>query len=497
MPILTQPIPRPAHSSRPSIMDQPDYLSDPLYNELDQMVDRNAPTQTFPAWVEDRVKPFTDEAGNTTYYTDGLSESRLEKMKMIGGFPDEYSAKEWLMNSYYDPDSIDLPRVIQELKDTRAIDTGGVPSYLVEGALPKDLMDSSQWDIPEDVNKIKYVTPEDARTLITDEQYNPYRDDEDYAGEIYEDDVYSNVLDYYASKGNPELRRGSSTGFWPTKNYPEVGINSLQDIVDRNGLIRKYSGNTGSAGEYSPRNDEIGVNEDILDFTYGSPGNKYRKSGFIDEVLGHEGVHEKMNLGNRGVDAASLRIPYPDNFSDPNRSTRKWKKGTAHPAMHYLDNQFFPESRSGVDINRAGFSNVNAIQNLTRDTPFAIQPNRVPGGGDKFGGQYERMQEAQWNNEMRPTSPSYTRRGGGSDPIPRSRTQGRHHFNEGGIAGLPGEWSPATIEGGEETFDLRSLGLDPGILSIEDLEDLFEQVGLDKSIIHKLINTGGLSQLVS
>ena len=73
----------------------------------------------------------------------------------------------------------------------------------------------------------------------------------------------------------------------------------------------------------------------------------------------------------------------------------------------------------------------------------------------------------------------------------------RHHFNEGGIAGLPGQWSPATIEGGEETFDLRSLGLDPGILSIEDLEDLFEQVGLDKSIIHKLINTGGLSQLVS
>ena len=70
------------------------------------------------------------------------------------------------------------------------------------------------------------------------------------------------------------------------------------------------------------------------------------------------------------------------------------------------------------------------------------------------------------------------------------------HFNEGGIAGLPGQWSPATIEGGEETFDLRSLGLDPGILSIEDLEDLFEQAGLDKKIIYELVNTGGLSQLV-
>jgi hypothetical protein len=34
-------------------------------------------------------------------------------------------------------------------------------------------------------------------------------------------------------------------------------------------------------------------------------------------------------------------------------------------------------------------------------------------------------------------------------------------------------------------------------MSIEDLEDLFEEAGLDKSIIYKLINSGGLSQLLS
>ena len=73
----------------------------------------------------------------------------------------------------------------------------------------------------------------------------------------------------------------------------------------------------------------------------------------------------------------------------------------------------------------------------------------------------------------------------------------RRRFNEGGIAGLPGPWSPSTILGDEETFDIKTLGLDPGIMSIDDLEDLFEEAGLDKRIIYNLINTGGLSQLVS
>ena len=71
-----------------------------------------------------------------------------------------------------------------------------------------------------------------------------------------------------------------------------------------------------------------------------------------------------------------------------------------------------------------------------------------------------------------------------------------HHFDEGGIVELPGQWSPSIIEADEETFDIKSLGLDPGIMSIDDLEDLFEEVGLDKKLIHDLINTGGISQLV-
>ena len=71
-------------------------------------------------------------------------------------------------------------------------------------------------------------------------------------------------------------------------------------------------------------------------------------------------------------------------------------------------------------------------------------------------------------------------------------------YNSGGIAGLPGgQWSSSTIEGDEEIYDIKPLQMDPGIMSIEDLEDLFEEAGLDKSIIYKLINSGGLSQLLS
>jgi len=80
-----------------------------------------------------------------------------------------------------------------------------------------------------------------------------------------------------------------------------------------------------------------------------------------------------------------------------------------------------------------------------------------------------------------------------SNTVP-SRT--RHHFNTGGIAGLPGQWTPSMSESEEEDYNIRPLQLDPGIMSIEDLEDLFEEAGLDKRIIYDLINTGGLSQFV-
>ena len=81
-------------------------------------------------------------------------------------------------------------------------------------------------------------------------------------------------------------------------------------------------------------------------------------------------------------------------------------------------------------------------------------------------------------------------------PSPPQPNKPTHHFDDGGIAGLPGQWSPSTITGDEEIYDIKPLQMDPGIMSIDDLEDLFEEAGLDKRIIYDLINTGGLSQFV-
>ena len=92
--------------------------------------------------------------------------------------------------------------------------------------------------------------------------------------------------------------------------------------------------------------------------------------------------------------------------------------------------------------------------------------------------------------QQRPSGPIESQRGAGRRP--------RHHsFNAGGIAGLPGQWTPSMSESEEEEYNIRPFQLDPGIMSIDDLEDLFEEAGLDKSIIRKLINSGGLSQLIS
>ena len=98
----------------------------------------------------------------------------------------------------------------------------------------------------------------------------------------------------------------------------------------------------------------------------------------------------------------------------------------------------------------------------------------------------------------RPMYQSQASKAVGKDTRPPDRTQGpgRHHFDTGGIAGLGGQWTPSIGESDEEIYDIKPLQMDPGIMSIEDLEDLFEEAWLDKRLIYQLINTGGLSEFV-
>ena len=64
-------------------------------------------------------------------------------------------------------------------------------------------------------------------------------------------------------------------------------------------------------------------------------------------------------------------------------------------------------------------------------------------------------------------------------------------FNRGGIASLqyggqPGPFSYPTTVTDEEVIDIQPLQMDPGIMGIGDLEDLFEEAKVKESIYDKL-----------
>ena len=419
--------------------------------ELDNMIDPRARGVNFPEWTtaEDRIKEYTDDYGDVRYNINGIPDGTGFT---YNSFPNMESAQQYLMDNYWDPNEIDLPRVIQELKNTRAINTGGIPKYL-QGKNPGKFnltyedfnpMDSSTWRIPAPEKDrlgnlqetVKYQTPDESNFALDFQPGN-------------------NLLDYYAEQGNPELQRGNSTGFFPTKNYPEFAIDQLQGIVDNNQLIQKYN-DSHSSGQYDPNTKEIGVERNTVGrgdgynsdgsfrdgYTYGSPGNRYRKgNGFLNEVLGHEGMHmdeDRDDIHN----SITQKVPYPfnsyyhdydkvDNYGRPKieknpfASTHKRQAAILHPSIHYNDNQFFPSTRGGVDINRKGLENANAMLNANKNSGRVIAKDLGFTGSpeNRFGAQQEANQWARDVGDMKqPTSTNSNYRG--------------PHFNRGGIASL-------------------------------------------------------------
>tara|TARA_R110000851_G_scaffold66142_1_gene149774 strand:- start:782 stop:2128 length:1347 start_codon:yes stop_codon:yes gene_type:complete len=419
--------------------------------ELDNMIDPRARGVNFPEWTtaEDRIKEYTDDYGDVRYNINGIPDGTGFT---YNSFPNMESAQQYLMDNYWDPNEIDLPRVIQELKNTRAINTGGIPKYL-QGKNPGKFnltyedfnpMDSSTWRIPAPEKDrlgnlqetVKYQTPDESNFALDFQPGN-------------------NLLDYYAEQGNPELQRGNSTGFFPTKNYPEFAIDQLQGIVDNNQLIQKYN-DSGSAGHYDAMVKEIGVERNTVGrgdgynsdgsfrdgYTYGSPGNRYRKeNSFLNEVLGHEGMHMDEDRDD-WYNSITQKVPYPfnsyyhdydkvDNYGRPKieknpfASTHKRQAAILHPSIHYNDNQFFPSTRGGVDINRKGLENANAMLNANKNSGRVIAKDLGFTGSpeNRFGAQQEANQWARDVGDMKqPTSTNSNYRG--------------PHFNRGGIASL-------------------------------------------------------------
>jgi hypothetical protein len=191
---------------------------------------------------------------------------------------------------------------------------------------------------------------------------------------------------------------------------------------------------------------------------------------------------EMQNLG-RNVTQGNYTLPE----SKTQTSNRRWQELVNDPGFEGVGDDVIHDPIMEQRFNQYGAMYAPGRGDYTRPTMTQgemARDARMTGGGV---------------NPHEATRAGYTGRLDRtvSSPTPSpSRGRANPHFNAGGIAGLPGQWTPSMSESEEEEYDIRPLQLDPGIMSIEDLEDLFEEVGLDKRLIYNLINTGGLSQFV-
>ena len=133
---------------------------------------------------------------------------------------------------------------------------------------------------------------------------------------------------------------------------------------------------------------------------------------------------------------------------------------------------------------------------------------------DKYGG--APFSDKRYNEMLRQLLPKYPRKEGFFEKLPfysgpldfnfQSEKQipwkykdlfsrDTPDYNKGGIASLrlggdpgyePGMFTPGTTITDEETYDIQPLQMDPGIMGIGDLEDLFEEAKVKESIYDKL-----------
>ena len=225
----------------------------------------------------------------------------------------------------------------------------------------------------------------------------------------------------------------------------------------------------------------LGPNEVNVNTPYFEEGDAWHTNRIVPHEAGH--LQEKLDFYS-GWDEPNVGsylegIRYGGSYSDFPR----------HPRMHMMDRSQWNKTDKDKTLSKTQYQNFQADQarsmneSINRDYWHDEDWDRSMAG---FGG----SGRSRTDDRGRPTYQSP------ASKDPDRSGPGRHHFNEGGIAGLPGQWTPSMAESQEEEYNIRPLQLDPGIMSIDDLEALFEEAGLDKSIIYDLINTGGLSQFV-
>jgi hypothetical protein len=302
----------------------------------------------------------------------------------------------------------------------------------------------------------------------------------------------------------------------PEGNYirnPEAnvgGVNVGADPTGTGGYFRSSTGNitlnpanvvkkypTAPMGPDSEW-EFLGPNEVNVNTPYFDPLRVWNLGRILPHETGHfqEDVDEIMGWDEPNP-GAYLEGTKWGSYADHHR----------HPRMHMMDRaQWDWRDDNDKSLSKTQFANLKADQARSMNESL----NRPYWGDDKtfeqdweragqgFGGS-GRSRENRSGMWQDPSTTNTLREQAIQNKYqsPPQRDRSTHHFDDGGIAGLPGQWSPSTITGDEEIYDIKPLQMDPGIMSIDDLEDLFEEAGLDKRIIYDLINTGGLSQLVS
>jgi len=240
------------------------------------------------------------------------------------------------------------------------------------------------------------------------------------------------------------------------------------------------------------------------------PEEQNMKIGRLDDnwnqyrIIPHETGHHKARIDKwyAGKGAPNYRWddPNPGAYLEGTKEQDDYSDFNRHPLFHTMDSLL--HGGSNMSLSKTQYQNFQHNQERAMEQSLMRENKEHPddfrnalaqsghwgSGRSRIENTGRPMYQSASSRAIEPTLPPST----APDRSPR-----RHHFNTGGITGLPGQWTPSMSESEEEEYNIRPLQLDPGIMSIEDLEDLFEEVGLDKSIIRKLINSGGLSQLLS
>ena len=227
-------------------------------------------------------------------------------------------------------------------------------------------------------------------------------------------------------------------------------------------------------------------------------------------------LQRKQDAWNYGL-GQMLSRQYPYVGGDPWSDEAPYDKRHPNTLREMLDGMS-ETARGYVPYGQIGQSATdNLLQNLGG---FNLQTTdwMDEGGGsygeyldsiDKYG---ESFSDKQYDEMLRQLLPKYPRKEGFFEKLPfhsgpfdfnfRSERQipwkykdlfssDTPDYNKGGIASLqyggqPGPFTSPTTVTDEEVIDIQPLQMDPGIMGIGDLEDLFEEAKVKESIYDKL-----------